>query len=239
MPALKCKQESRLNGVKTNITNLVDVANALRVPDSAIIKYFCAEVGANQEQTSIVKGQHSPESLQKLLDKFIAKYVLCGRCNYPEVFHEVDKKDLLGVCNSCGFSKKMDVLHKAGKTLLKEIPNFYKANPDFAKRKQPLAGIEEKAQMQSSDAGLKKKKGKGDVEESKGDDEEVAKLKQEKIQKLIEQGHEISNLDAKEIKLDSEEIGKFSPTRSFCDDSQSFVTTAEVMMETTASDLQF
>jgi hypothetical protein len=56
MPALKTKQESRLNGVKTNITNLIDVANALRVPDSAIIKYFCAEVGANQEQTSIVKG---------------------------------------------------------------------------------------------------------------------------------------------------------------------------------------
>lgn len=34
----------------------------------------------------------------------------------------------------------------------------------------------------------------------------MAKLKQEKIQQLIEQGHEISNLDAKEIKLDSEEI---------------------------------
>jgi translation initiation factor 5 len=78
-----------------------------------------------------VKGQHSPEALQKLLDKFIVKYVLCGRCNYPEVIHEVDKKELLGVCNACSFIKKMDVTHKAGKTLLKEIPNFYKANPDF------------------------------------------------------------------------------------------------------------
>lgn len=36
----------------------------------------------------------------------------------------------------------------------------------------------------------------------------MAKLKQEKIHQLIEQGHEISNLDAKEIKLDSQEIGK-------------------------------
>jgi translation initiation factor 2 beta subunit (eIF-2beta)/eIF-5 len=59
MPVMKLKQESRLNGVKTNITNLGDVANALRVPDSAIIKYFCAEVGANQEQDTIVKGSHS------------------------------------------------------------------------------------------------------------------------------------------------------------------------------------
>lgn len=47
MPLMRAKQESRLNGVKTNITNLTDVANALRVPDKAIIKYFCAEVGAN------------------------------------------------------------------------------------------------------------------------------------------------------------------------------------------------
>jgi translation initiation factor 5 len=59
MPVMKLKQESRRNGVKTNITNLGDVANALRVPDSAIIKYFCAEVGANQEQDTIVKGSHS------------------------------------------------------------------------------------------------------------------------------------------------------------------------------------
>jgi hypothetical protein len=49
MPRMVLKQESRLNGVKTNITNIVDVANALRVPSAALIKYFCAEVGANQE----------------------------------------------------------------------------------------------------------------------------------------------------------------------------------------------
>ena len=47
MPKMVLKQESRLNGVKTNITNLLDVAQSLRVPEAAIIKYFCAEVGAN------------------------------------------------------------------------------------------------------------------------------------------------------------------------------------------------
>lgn len=38
--------------------------------------------------------------------------------------------------------------------------------------------------------------------------EEEEKLESEKIQQLIDQGHVISGLDAKEIKLDSEEIGK-------------------------------
>ena len=69
MPVMVLKQESRLNGVKTNVTNLKDVANALRVPDQVIIKYFCAKLGANQEQDSIVKGQHTLENLQKILDK--------------------------------------------------------------------------------------------------------------------------------------------------------------------------
>ena len=56
MPIMVLKQESRLNGVKTNIVNLKDVADSLRVPDQVIIKYFCAEVGANQEQDTIIKG---------------------------------------------------------------------------------------------------------------------------------------------------------------------------------------
>lgn len=66
---MKLSQESRLNGVKTNITNLVDVARALRVPESSILKYFCAEVGANAEGTTIVKGQHTLPDLARHLDK--------------------------------------------------------------------------------------------------------------------------------------------------------------------------
>lgn len=38
----------------------------------------------------------------------------------------------------------MDVTHKAGKTLLKEIPNFYKSNPEFmGKRSQAIKEIGE------------------------------------------------------------------------------------------------
>lgn len=69
MPKMSLANESRLNGAKTNIVNLSDVANALRVPASAILKYFCAEVGANSEGSSIVKGTHDFETLSKFLDK--------------------------------------------------------------------------------------------------------------------------------------------------------------------------
>jgi len=36
------------------------------------------------------------------LDKFIAKYVLCSKCTYPEMILNVNGKDIKGKCDSCG-----------------------------------------------------------------------------------------------------------------------------------------
>jgi translation initiation factor 5 len=102
MPKMQLRQESRLNGVKTNIVNIESVASALRVPSMAIMKYMCSELGANMEQTSIIKGDHDYDKCLKFLDKFIGKYVLCKNCNYPELMRFIDGKDLKAKCNSCG-----------------------------------------------------------------------------------------------------------------------------------------
>ena len=79
MPKMLLKEESRLNGVKTNIVNIEEVALALRVPSISIMKFMSSELGANMEQTSIVKGKHSYDVMLKHLDKFIEKY-------FPKVF---------------------------------------------------------------------------------------------------------------------------------------------------------
>jgi hypothetical protein len=54
---------------------------------------------------------------------------------------EPQKKDLLAICNACGFQKKLDSTHKAGKQLMKDVPNFYQANPEF-KGKTNKAAVE-------------------------------------------------------------------------------------------------
>lgn len=113
------KQESRLNGVKTNIFNLDEVAKALRVPEEAIIKYWCAELGASKEKKSILKGQHNFETLQKFLDKFIEKYLLCQKCKYPETTMYVIKKNLQSKCRACGNINNLDSNHRAGAQLMK------------------------------------------------------------------------------------------------------------------------
>jgi hypothetical protein len=38
---------------------------------------------------------------------------------------------VLAICNACGYQKKLDNQHKAGKQLVKDVPTFYSANPEF------------------------------------------------------------------------------------------------------------
>lgn len=60
------------------------------------------------------------------------KYVCCKKCKLPEITHEVVKKNLIGICRSCGTTdNKMDTMHKAGKQLHKDIQTYYQANPEF------------------------------------------------------------------------------------------------------------
>lgn len=119
MPKMQLMQESRGNGIKTNIFNVDDVAYHLRVPPKSIMKWMCEQLGANMEQTSIIKGKHTYDMLLKHLDKFIEKYVLCKGCNYPELKMLVEGKDnLKSTCNSCGHSNSHDSKTKAGKAFV-------------------------------------------------------------------------------------------------------------------------
>jgi len=199
---MKLSQESRLNGVKTNITNLPDVARALRVPESVILKYFCSEVGANAEGTTIVKGQHTLQDLARHLDKFIMKYVCCKKCKLPEITHEVTKKNLVGVCRSCGTTdNKMDTMHKAGKLMLKDIPLYYAANPEFGSKKIVMAVPEEVA---PASKGGKRKGGKVRKDNSAAAEEETkvsVAAKKERAQKLAASGGEVNILDAQTLLL--------------------------------------
>ena len=59
MPKMDLRAESRLNGAKTNIFNIEDVASSLRVPSASIMKFMSSELGTSMEQTSIIKGDHT------------------------------------------------------------------------------------------------------------------------------------------------------------------------------------
>jgi translation initiation factor 5 len=157
-------------------------------------------------------GSHRPEDLAKLLDKFIVKYVLCSSCHYPELRIDVVKKDLISTCNACGKKAKLDMLHKAGKQLYKDMPTLLKSNPEFKgkinKNQEPSEESSDLVQ-----GGKKKKNRKNQAGESNDPEmiEEVeVKVSREDdlIKQALEVGAEINVIDAKELTLDSDELGK-------------------------------
>lgn len=188
MPRMDLKQESRLNGVKTNIFNLEDVAKALRVPGEFIIKYMCAELGVAKEKKSIIKGKHSFDDLQQVLDAFITKYLLCPKCNLPETTLFEEKKLLKGACRACGKVSKLDNAHKITGYIIKNIPKGMSEMEGAVKvedDKEEVKGKtktsktkkkkKEEEEVEEEESSLGSKKKKPEEEEKLGkDSEEVA-----------------------------------------------------------------
>jgi len=151
-----------------------------------------------------------------MADRFIMKYVCCKKCKLPEITHEVNKKNLVGVCRSCGTTdNKMDVMHKAGKCLHKDIPSYYQANPEFGTKGGPGAAAQAVVQAAVEEPGAKggkRNRGKGKkgagpaaaAEEVKT----VEQKKKERTEKLVATGGEVNRLDAQDILLNDQSIGK-------------------------------
>ena len=186
MTKMELKQESRGNGVKTNIFNLDDVARDLRVPSEFIIKFICAELGVSKEKKSIIKGRHEYPDILKVLDQFIHKFLLCKKCEIPETTLYADGKLLASKCRACGHKSSLDNSHKVTNYMLKNLP-------------KNMGEIEEK-DYDMKDSKKKSKKSKKKKEENKEEIEEkekaAKKAKKDKKKKKKES----------ELSFESEEI---------------------------------
>eukprot|EP00744_Colponema_vietnamica_P008503 GILI01012126.1.p2 GENE.GILI01012126.1~~GILI01012126.1.p2 ORF type:complete len:223 (-),score=87.79 GILI01012126.1:322-990(-) len=129
MPRMITRIEGRGNGIKTNLVNMTDVARALKTPPEYATKFFGCELGAQskydpKEEKAVVNGAHETVMLQKMLDKFIEKFLLCTRCQLPETDLEVTKKgDIFADCKACGSHEMIDMSHKLCTFILKNPPN--------------------------------------------------------------------------------------------------------------------
>merc|ERR1712176_422432 len=72
----------------------------------------------------VVNGHHDTPVFQKLVDKFIEKYVLCMGCNLPEIDMVVNKKGLIvAKCKACGWDGELDNRHKLATYISKNPPS--------------------------------------------------------------------------------------------------------------------
>ena len=91
-------------------------------------KFFGCELGAQttfdeKADRYIVNGAHQADALRKLLDDFIAKFVLCGSCKNPETDLKIMKDGMiLRDCKACGKRSDVDMRHKLTTFITKNPP---------------------------------------------------------------------------------------------------------------------
>ena len=128
MPKMTTKIEGRGNGIKTNIVNMTAVATAIKTPPDYVTKFFGCELGAQSRweaatEKSIVNGAHELAEMQKLLDKFLEKFVLCYKCKLPELDMSVKKGMIVAKCAACGWSGDLDNTHKVSTYIVGHPPD--------------------------------------------------------------------------------------------------------------------
>lgn len=136
MPDIQVKIEGRGNGIKTIIPNMADIGAALKRDPAYPTKYFSTELGAlsqwdDKRNVGVVNGEHSKETLTKLLADFINRYVLCPQCKLPETDLKVKNGQIMAKCKACGFRGPSDNKHRVATYIISHPP---KAKDDLMKK---------------------------------------------------------------------------------------------------------
>lgn len=97
--------DARIIKNKTIITNWNTIAAQLNASPTFIMNYISKKIGA-QVNGSIINGKHDTAKLETTIESFIAKYVLCKKCKYPELTSDRQ------YCRACGWSAKIRDMHK-------------------------------------------------------------------------------------------------------------------------------
>jgi len=132
--------------------------------------------------------------------RFIEKYLLCQKCKYPETTMFIKQKKLMSKCRACGNENLLDGGHRAGTQLMKQLP---KDMSEIDNKKDGAVDVKKDDE--------ESKKGETAKEESDGDGKKEKKDKKDKKKKKKADAEEEEEpLQEEGIKLDSEEIGKYT-----------------------------
>lgn len=108
MPSIDCNIKGNGNGIYTIITNLNDISKYINHPSHILLKFMAIYNGsmANEEKMSIT-GSYTSDELQKTLQVYINRFVICTKCSIPETIPQINKQSKKNIilelkCSSCG-----------------------------------------------------------------------------------------------------------------------------------------
>ena len=155
MPALTIKVEGSGNGIKTVLTNIVDIASRIAREVDYPMKYFGNDIGANtklEDNKWIMMGKHDRDRLQKSLFDYITRFVLCKSCRNPETRTLVDeKKNVWLRCGACGKENLVDPKEKLLNLIQKKEGVTYMEKEKGKKDKKEKKDKKDKKEKKSKD----------------------------------------------------------------------------------------
>jgi translation initiation factor 5 len=97
----------KVEGTKTIISNLSEVAKDINRPIKNILNFFGKSLGCStnydlKNNKAIISKVITLSDLEPKLFSYIDIYVLCTTCSNPETVIEEGKKGLIKICSACG-----------------------------------------------------------------------------------------------------------------------------------------
>jgi len=184
-PELKTKVEKPgTNGVKTVIENMSAIAKALQVPPEYPTRFLGYELctqatyeDSTDRTCTVVKGKHTVQDLDKALDEFIKKFVLCPRCKLPETKISVKKGQVRINCNGCGHAGPLTTGHRLENYISKNPPNKKKEEKGSKKEEEKGKNEEEEKETQVESESRKKHEAEKEEDWSLDTSEEAQKAR--------------------------------------------------------------
>lgn len=96
---------SEIQGQKTLVKNLGEIAQTLRRDESHLAKYFIKEFAAPgnvQNGVLFLQKKVSRDMLQKKLEAYVKEFVFCKVCGEPDTHLEKIERILQMRCDACG-----------------------------------------------------------------------------------------------------------------------------------------
>ena len=187
MPRLTSTIEGRGNGIKTLLSNCLDVASALHRTPAEVCKFFGCELGAQSRydettDRAIVNGAFDTNDMQGHLCKYIELFVLCPKCRLPETKYKYKNSCIFHKCFACGNEASVDMTHKLTTFILKEraASKRSKGKDDEKKAKKKKEKKEKAVDGDDHEEAVKKeKKEKKKKEKKEKGEKKVKKVKEE------------------------------------------------------------
>jgi translation initiation factor 2 subunit 2 len=100
-------------GMRTIIHNFKEIADALNRDPQHLLKYLTREMATAatvQESRVIFQGKFSPDTLQRLIQRYVENFVVCPVCKRPDTKIVKEKRLSFLICEACGAKSSVQQL---------------------------------------------------------------------------------------------------------------------------------